>query len=122
MPTIGQLPAALSVSDSDEIPIFQNGQTVAATRAQLLAGLQPALAVPANTLLGAIAPGNAAPGPISIGANLTLSNNSLSANAAPFDIVALPSTNLPNASDLIPLGQGGVNKAISYAQFMAGLP
>ncbi len=122
MPTIGQLPAALSVSDSDEIPIFQNGQTVAATRAQLLAGLQPALAVPANTLLGAIAPGIAAPGPISVGANLTLSNNSLSANAAPFDIVALPSTNLPNASDLIPLGQGGVNKAISYAQFMAGLP
>ena len=44
MPTIGQLPPATSVSDTDEIAIFQNGQTLAATRAQFLAGVQTALA------------------------------------------------------------------------------
>lgn len=54
MTTIGQLPLAASVSDSDEIAIYQNGQTLAATRAQMLAGVQTTLSMPANTLLGVL--------------------------------------------------------------------
>ena len=57
MPTIGQLPPAASVSDTDEIAIFQNGQTLSATRAQFLAGVQTALTLPQNTLLGGVGPG-----------------------------------------------------------------
>ncbi len=121
MTTIGQLPLAASVSDSDEIAIFQNGQTLAATRAQMLAGVQTALTAPQNTLLGGVGPGTAAPVPISIGANLALSGATLSAVAAPFEIPALPVGSVPGASDIVPLGQGGQNQGVSYANFLAGL-
>ena len=121
MTTIGQLPPAASVSDSDEIAIFQNGQTLAATRAQILAGTQTALTLPGNTLLGNVSSGTAAPGAISIGANLAISGNTLSATAAPFEIPSLTSGAVPGAGDIVPLGQGGANVGVSYASFMAGM-
>lgn len=121
MPTIGQLPPASSVSDADEIPIFQNGQTLAATRAQVLAGVQTALSVPQGTLLGGVGPGNSAPVAINIGTNLALSGNTLSAAAAPFSIAGLAPGVVPAAGDMVPLGQGGANTAINYANFMAGI-
>jgi parallel beta-helix repeat protein len=121
MPTIGQLPAASSVSDSDEVPIFQNGQTLAATRAQVLAGLQTALAVPQNTLLGGVGPGTAAPVPIAIGANLSMSGGTLSASAAPFEIPLLPAGVTPGAADIVPIGQSNANAGVTYANFMAGI-
>jgi parallel beta-helix repeat protein len=121
MPTIGQLPQATSVSDTDELPIFQNGQTLAATRAQFLAGVQTAIAIPQNTLLGGVGPGTAAPVPISIGANLAISGGTLSAAATPFEIPALPAGTTPAAADIVPIGQGGANAAVSYAGFMAGI-
>ena len=125
MPTIGQLPPATSVSDTDEIPIFQNGQTLAATRAQILAGVQTALSLPQNTLLGGVGPGATAPVPINIGANLAVSGNTLSATAAPFEIPALATGSPPGGSDIVPLGQSGANVGVSYANFMgamAGIP
>lgn len=125
MPTIGQLPPASSVSDTDELAIFQNGQTLSATRAQLLAGVQAALSLPQNTLLGGVGPGTAAPVPISIGANLTISGSTLSAEAAPFEIAALPAGNPPGAGDVVAIGQNGGNAGVSYANFlaaMAGVP
>jgi hypothetical protein len=121
MPTIGQLPPASSVSDTDELPIFQNGQTLAATRAQILAGVQPVLSMPQNTILGGVGPGTAAPVPIAIGANLTISGNTLSATAAPFSIPALPAGMVPQAADNVPVGQAGANTAVSYANFMSGI-
>jgi parallel beta-helix repeat protein len=121
MPTIGQLPAASSVADTDEIAIFQNGQTLAATRAQLLAGVQATLTLPQNTLLGGIGPGTAAPVPISVGANLSLTGATLSATAKPFVIPALPAGTTPAPADLVPIGQSGANAAVSYANFLAGL-
>ena len=54
MPTIGQLAPATSVSDTDELAIFQNGQTLSATRAQVLAGVQQTLTLPQNSLLGGV--------------------------------------------------------------------
>jgi hypothetical protein len=128
MPTIGQLPAATSVSDTDEVPIFQNGQTLAATRAQFLAGIQTAITIPQNTILGGIGPGTAAPVAINIGANLALSGNTLSASATPFEIAGLATGTPPGANDLIAIGQGGNNVAVSYRNFLgamgavAGLP
>ncbi|MCF3945317.1 right-handed parallel beta-helix repeat-containing protein [Acidiphilium iwatense] len=121
MPTIGQLPEAASVSDSDELPIFQGGQTVAATRAQLLAGMQQAIAIPQGTVLGGVGPGVTAPTPITIGANLNLSGTTLSATAAPFEIAGLPAGAAPAAGDSVPLGQFGTNAAIPYAAFMQGI-
>jgi parallel beta-helix repeat protein len=121
MPTIGQLPAASSVADTDEIAIFQNGQTLAATRAQLLAGVQATLTLPQSTLLGGIGPGTAAPVPISIGANLSLTGATLSATAKPFVIPALPAGTTPAPADLVPIGQSGANAAVSYANFLSGM-
>lgn len=121
MTTIGELPLATSVSDSDEIAIFQNNQTLAATRAQFLAGTQTALSLPANTLLGNVSSATAAPGAISIGANLAVSGNTLSATAAPFVVSSLTTGAVPGAADIVPLGQGGTNVGVSYANFMSGM-
>jgi hypothetical protein len=128
MTTIGQLPPASSVSDSDEVPIFQNGQTLSATRAMFLAGVQNALTVPQNTLLGGLGPGTTAPVPITIGANLAVSGSTLSALAAPFQISTLPTGVAPHAADIVPVGQSGANAGVTYAAFLgamggiAGLP
>ncbi len=121
MPTIGQLPPATSVSDTDELAIFQNGQTLSATRAQLLAGVQTALTLPQNSLLGGVGPGTAVPVPITIGANLALAGTTLSATATPFEIPALASGLPPGAGDLVPLGQAGANVGVSYANFMGAM-
>ncbi len=121
MPTIGQLPPALSVSDSDEVAIYQNGQTLAATRAQLLAGVQTALTLPQNSLLGNATAGTTAPGPIIVGANLAFSGNTLSGIAAPFQISALATGQVPKVADIVPLGQNAANAGVSYANFLAGI-
>ncbi len=118
MPTIAQLPPASSVSDSDELPVYQNGQTLAATRAQVLAGMQTALALPAGTILGSVGPGVAAPVPITIGGNLMLSGTTLAATASPFEISALPPGKSPAPGDLIALGQVGANVGVSYSTLM----
>ncbi len=89
MTTIGQLPPASSVSDSDLVAIFQNQQTLSATRAQFLAGVQAELTLPANTLLGGLGPGTTAVTPITIGANLSVNGTTLSATATPFEIPSL---------------------------------
>ena len=121
MPTINQLPPASSVSDSDEVAIYQNGQTLSATRAQFVAGTQPALAVPANTLLGGVGPGTTAPVAITVGANLSISGTTLSAAGTPFVIANLAGGNTPAAGDIVPIGQGGANVGVSYANFIAGI-
>jgi hypothetical protein len=121
MPTIGQLPSTSSVSDIDEIPVFQNGQTVSATRAQILAGYQPAIALPQGVLLGGIGPGTTGPAPVTIGSNLALTGSILSATAAPFIIEQLAAGAIVNSTDLIPVGQDGNNVSVSYESFMQAL-
>lgn len=121
MTTIGQLPPAASVSDSDELAIYQNGKTLSATRGQLLAGVQTTVTLPQNTLLGGLGPGIAAATPINIGYNLELSGSTLSATASPFEISALPAGTIPAAGDSVAVAQNGQNQAVSYANFMSGL-
>lgn len=120
MPTIDDLPAAISVSDGDELVISQSDVARKATRAQLLSGVQPAMVVPTASLLGRVSTGMGPPETIALGANLTLSNGTLSA-PAPFQISALPSGGPPAAADLIAVSQGGQNAAIPYSALMSGL-
>ena len=121
MTTVDQLPAATAAADTDLLPIDQGGVLRAISRALLLAGTQPELSLPAGSLLGNASGAAGGAAPIALGANLTLANNTLSAAAAPFEIAALPAALAPGAGDLVALGQGGVDKAIAYAGFMAGI-
>jgi hypothetical protein len=81
--------------------------------------MQPQLALASGRLLGRQSPGAGAPESIAVGANLTLSGGVLSAGG--LNVASLPSGGAPAASDVVPLGQGGQNVAVPYAQFMAGL-
>lgn len=121
MSTINQLAPATSVSDTDQIPVCQNGTTRQATRAQLLAGVQPALALPTGTLFGRASPGTGAPESIVIGANLELTGGTLSADAAPYEITDLQLVSSPGSADPVAMGHAGANVAVSYADFMTGI-
>ena len=120
MPTIDTLQQAFSVSDSDELMISQSDVARKATRAQLLAGVQPALAIPSGTLLGRMSAGVGAPETITLGANLTVGNGALNAPAA-FVIDGLAAGAVPMQGDLVAVSQGGVDSAVPYAAFMSGL-
>src|SRR4051812_22343935 len=107
MPTIDELSAATAAANSDVLPVSQNGIARKATRAQLVAGLQPSLALPKGHLLGRSAAGVGAPEAVALGANLSLSDGTLSAAATVLDVAALPHAGPPNGGDLVPLGQSG---------------
>ena len=100
MPTIDELAPATAASDNDELPVSQSGITRKVTRAQLLAGLQPQLAISSGTLLGRISGGMGGPEQISIGANLYLTDGALSASATPFNVASLIAGTVPASSDL----------------------
>ena len=80
MPTIPQLPTVTSVNSDDELPLQQNGITSSVTVATLLAGTEPALTVPTDSLLGRASLGAGNPEPIAIGNGLALANATLAAN------------------------------------------
>ena len=121
MPTIDELAPAIAAADNDVLAASQNGTVRKLTRAQMLAGVQPALAVRPGQLLGRASAGTGTPEAIAVGGNLTLANGVLSANAAPFLIPGLPAGSVPGGNDLVPVGQGGGNRRVTYGQFMAGL-
>ena len=120
MPTIDELPPAVSVSDGDELMVSQSDIARKATRAQLLAGVQPALALGAGSLLGRISAGIGAPEQIGIGANLAVVNGVMNA-PAPFVIASLGTGTTPQPADLVAIDEGGQNAAVSYTTFMSGL-
>ena len=120
MPTIDQLQAAIASSDTDELAASQSGDTRKVTRAQLLAGLQPSISVPAGALLGNSTSAASAPLSITVGGNLTLANGTISA-PAPFVIGGLASGTAPVATDLVALSQSGTARAVSYSTFLSSL-
>ena len=81
MPTVDQLTPAIAAADTDEIPASQAGILRSVTRAQLLAGTQPAIALPSGALLGRVSPGLGSPETIAIGQGLTLASGTLAAIA-----------------------------------------
>ena len=121
MTTIPDLPLAIAAASSDLVPVSQGGVTRAASISQMTAGLQPTLALTAGQLLGRISSGSGGVENIAVGANLSLSSGTLSATASPFNASTLPSATTPAATDLVVMGQAGVNAALPYAQFLAGL-
>ena len=120
MPSIDGLAAATGISDGDELPVSQSGTVRRATRAQIIAGVQPQIVLSQGQLLGRLSAGAGTPEPILIGANLTLAGSMLSA-PKPYDPSALPTGNPVGGGDLVPVAQGGVNVVLPYGQFMAGL-
>ena len=122
MPTIDQLNPASAAGDDDHLPVSQNGATRKISRAQLLAGTQPEIALPAQTLLGRASPGTGAAEPLAIGAGLAVQAGALTATTGGFDISTLPPGTVPAGTDIVPLGQSGGNAGVSYAQFLSGMP
>ena len=121
MPTIDQLAPATAATDTDEHVVSQAGIALKMTRAQILAGVQPELALQSGVILGRISPGVGAPEPLEVGTNLILSNGTLSASAAPYLVSTLPSGTVPAPGDLVPLSQEGTNTVVPYSQFLSGL-
>lgn len=121
MPTIDELAPATAAADSDELPVSQNLITRKITRAQVLAGLQSQLNIPAGTLLGRISSGLGPPETIAVGNYLSLSSGTLAALAAPYSIALSPGGTVPSTGNLVPLSQDGVNVAVSYSVFFHGL-
>ncbi len=121
MPTIDELAPATAASDTDELPVSQNFITRKITRAQVLAGVQAQLNIPGGTILGRAAAGLGSPETITIGSNLRLATGTLSALAAPYSIASSAGGLVPAAGDFVPLGQNGVNVAVSYSVFLQGL-
>src|ERR1700761_7176121 len=107
MPTIDQLAPATSASDSDEFMVSQGGVARKVTRAQVLNGVQPLLAVTAGTLLGRSSTGVGSPEVITVGQSLLLQQGTLEASNSPFSISGLPNGTVPGAADLVPIEQGG---------------
>ena len=112
MPTIDQLAPATAAADTDEHIVSQAGAAVKMTRAQILAGVQPQLAIQSGVLLGRSSAGTGAPETLAVGANLTLATGTLSASATPYQVSALPAGTVPAPGDLVPLSQGGTNTAV----------
>lgn len=82
MPTIDQLAPAPAASDTDELPASQGGTVRKLTRAQLLSGVQPSIALAPGSLLGRVSPSVGQPEPIVIGSGLTLAGNILAVASA----------------------------------------
>jgi hypothetical protein len=121
MPTIDELAPATAATDTDELPVSQNSITRKITRAQILAGLQPQLTIPAGSILGRITAGSGSPETITVGKYLSLASGTLSALSSPYSIALSPTGFVPAATDLVPLGQAGSNVSVSYATFLQGL-
>ncbi len=122
MPTIDQLNPATVAADDDQVLISQNGASRKISRALLLEGTQPEIALPTRSLLGRASAGTGAAETLAIGTGLTVQSGALTATAGDFDISTLPAGAVPAGVDIVPLGQGGGNVGVSYAQFLSGLP
>ena len=83
MPTVDQLTPATAASSTDELPTSQGGILRSITRAQLLAGTQPAIALPSGTLLGRVSPSIGSPETVTLGTGLSMVGGSLVAAAPP---------------------------------------
>jgi hypothetical protein len=77
MPTVAQLTPASAAADTDQLPASQAGILRSLTRAQVLAGTQPAINIPGGSLLGRVSPTLGAPEAITLGQGLSLVGGAL---------------------------------------------
>ena len=120
MPTIDELMPAAAAADDDSVPVSQGGVVRRVSRLQLLAGVQPALALAPGGLLGRGSAGVGGPEVISVGANLRLSGGVLS-GVAPFAVGALPQAGVVTAGDVVAVSQGGRDVALPVGALLSGL-
>ena len=99
------------------LPVSQNFITRKITRAQVLAGVQTQINIPAGTILGRITAGLGSPETIAIGNYLSFTAGTLSGIATPYSVAMLPGGLIPSAADLVPLGQQGNNVSVTYSTF-----
>ena len=120
MPTIDELPPAAAAADDDFIALSQAGAMRRVTRSQLLAGVQPALALAQGNLLGRMTTGVGGAESIAVGDNLRLWNGVLS-GAPAFRVSALPASNTVGMSDTIAVSQGGRDAGLPVGTLLAEL-
>lgn len=113
MPTIQQLPPALSVDPADEVPVSQAGATHAISVGSLLAGMQPAILAPTGSLLGRLSLGPGGPEPVAVGAGLAIEGGNLAATGA--DHAAFPVEANPSAADQLVISTSGSPKLLPLA-------
>jgi hypothetical protein len=114
---VDPLPSTDNVADADVLPISQSGQLTKATRAQVVAGLQPAISLTSGSLLGRSSAGTGGPEGIAPGDGLMLSSGVLSATP----IETLPAHAAPAATDMFLTRVSGVSQAITYQALMNGI-
>ncbi len=119
MPTIQQLPPAISVDPADEVPLSQGGATHAVNVGMLLAGMQPAILAPTGALLGRLSLGPGGPEPVSIGTGLEIASGSLVATGA--DHAGFPVETSPSAADQLVVTSGGAPKLLPLATLQGWL-
>ena len=120
MPTINQLAPATAAGDGDILPISQGGKVRGMTRAQLLSGYQPTLALTPGTLLGRISGGVGGAEAVTVAAPLTFMGGVLSGPAAP-TLGGLALGTVPTAVDRVAMVQGGRDVAVPFGAAMTGL-
>ena len=121
MPTIDELPAAAAAADDDFIALSQAGSTRRVTRSQLLAGVQPALALTQGSLLGRVTRGVGGAETVIVGDNLTLRNGVLSGTPG-FSVAALPPSSTIGMADVVAVSQAGRDASVPIGALLAGLP
>jgi hypothetical protein len=121
MPTIDRLAPTTAASDTDELMASQNGVVVKVTRGQVIAGLQPTISIPSQTIIGRSSSGVGAPEALTVGANLVINGGTVSSTSG-YIVASLPSGTVPAVGDLVAMSQNGANTAVPYGQFISGLP
>jgi hypothetical protein len=98
----------------------QGGIDRQATLSQMLASTQPLVALQPGQILGCFGTVSGGPLPITLGENLTLAGNTLSAPPE-FSPATLPGAEVPGAADIVPIAQAGRSVGAPFAEFMSGL-
>lgn len=120
MPTIDGLVPVVAAADEDAFPVSQAGLMRRVTRAQMLAGMQPALTVATGGLLGRSTAGAGAPEAIAVGAGLSLRNGVLSGSAG-FSVAGLAPGRVVAPTDLIAVSQGGRDAGVPVGSVLTAL-
>ncbi len=98
MPSLPQLPEAISANPTDKIMLDQSGTSRAITVATLQTALQPKLTLAQGALLGRVSPSPGLPEPVGIGSGRKMAQGAITADTAIIAPIASPAfTGTPTA-------------------------
>ncbi len=110
MPTIKQLPQAVQVAATDQVPLSQGGVTRGAQVGTLLAGTQARITLAPAALLGRVSPVVGGPEPVAVGPGLAMSGGALAATGA--DHLTLPVAPGLSAGDEVLVNSGAMPRRL----------